>query len=163
MCEYNDFFSRAQQLWREHSYGLTAGRSTKLQSERSALSGPISFLMPRTLSIDRDLLDRRALSAFTVFLGYAVFEACIAALSLWKRLAYIYCKSATLPSPRTGLYSCKKSAYACSPHKILSLPAINLFGIRIRYSTFNGRTIRYTIIESSRNKYSLKLLEITCD
>jgi len=46
--------------------------------------------MLRTLSIDRDLLDRRALSAFTVFLGYAVFEACIAALSLKEIGLYVY-------------------------------------------------------------------------
>lgn len=50
----------------------------------------MSFLMPRTLSIDRDLLDRRALSTFTVFLGYAVFEACIAALSLKEIGLHIY-------------------------------------------------------------------------
>jgi len=144
-------FIQAQRSRCEHLYGLIAGRSTKLQSERSTLSGPISFLMPRTLSIDRDLLDRRALSAFTVFLGYAVFEACIAALSLWKRLAYIYCtstaKSARFLLQGQDLYSCKKPARAYSYIKYWVF-------LRLIFDICRHLTI------ARFNNYCLKLFEI---
>lgn len=59
---------RPQGSRRKHSR-VNDGEGQRNYAERSALSGPVSLLMPWTLSIDRDLLDRRALSAFTVFLG----------------------------------------------------------------------------------------------